>query len=153
MIGDSLIPDEPFQGDKQPFTNHYRMFILMKDDESDPTLNALLRSQPGSVDTTSDCKHVLRTFLRTSLNIPLSIVDKMILQYKLDTPNAMELCRRVFTDAYFMCPVKFFADVLSGYGDVNSVYFAKRSVLDEFELSSDVDDNLLNVLGHFVRSG
>lgn len=153
MIGDSLIPDEPFQGDKQQFTNHFKLFILMKDDESDPILTDLLRSQPGSVDTTSDCKHVLRTFLRTSLNIPLSIVDKLLLQYKLDTPDAMQLCKRVFTDAYFMCPVKFFADVLSGYGDVNSVFFAKRSALDEFELSSDVDEKLLNVLGHFVRKG
>ncbi|XP_003746194.3 acetylcholinesterase-1-like [Galendromus occidentalis] len=154
VIGDSLIPDEPFQGDRQHFTNPYQLFILMKDDESDPTLTDLLRSQPGSVDTTSDCKHVLRTFLRTSLNIPLNFVDKLLLRYKRDIQDARELCRQVFTDAYFMCPVKIFADVLSGMRDTSSVLFAKRSSLvDEFELSGDVDEKLLDILGRFVKTG
>lgn len=124
----------------------------MKDDESQPTFNQLLRLQPGSVDTTSDCKHVFKNFLRTSLNIPFGITVKVLGEYQLVFSSTMDVCREAFTDAYFFCPIKLFSDVLSTTQG-SEVFFAKRSALDELHLDNDVDKKLLISLGQFVRSG
>ncbi|OQR70991.1 acetylcholinesterase-like [Tropilaelaps mercedesae] len=152
VIGDSLIPAEPFQGAHQRFANPFRLLVLMKDDESQPTFSELLRSQPGSVDTTSDCKHVFKSFLRTSLNIPFGKVNKILGEYKLIFPSTIDVCREAFTDAYFFCPIKLFSDVLSTTED-SEVFFAKRSALEEFHPDSDIDEKLLISLGQFVRFG
>ncbi|XP_022702509.1 acetylcholinesterase-1-like isoform X1 [Varroa jacobsoni] len=152
VVGDSLIPAEPFQGSHQHFANPFSLLVLMKDDESQPTFNQLLRLQPGSVDTTSDCKHVFKNFLRTSLNIPFGITVKVLGEYQLVFSSTMDVCREAFTDAYFFCPIKLFSDVLSTTQG-SEVFFAKRSALDELHLDNDVDKKLLISLGQFVRSG
>lgn len=154
VTGDALIPVDPFQEANLRLANPFRIFVLMKNDESRPTFNELLRSQPGSLHTTSDCRPILKNFLRTSLNMPFRMVDKLLSEYKLLYGSTEKICSEAFTDAFFFCPIKLFADIIStSLG--SEIYFSVRSTVDSssFPASNELDEQLLVALGHFVASG